>query len=166
MQPVETIFNGFKIFIVNTQSYKTISANPNTVNKEWVLVDIKGLPLGRVSAIIANFLRGKYKTNFTPHADCGDYVIVINADKAIMTGRKMENREIFSHTGYPGGQKRITPIQMLEKDGKSVVKHAIKGMLPKNKLGAAILKNLYIYTGTEYEQEAQKPTLINLNDLK
>jgi|TARA_B110000908_G_scaffold53275_1_gene65050 large subunit ribosomal protein L13 len=151
---------------VDTLSYKTLSANKETANKQWFIVDAENQILGRMSSKIAKILRGKYKTNFTPHADCGDYVIVINADKAIMTGRKMENREIFSHTGYPGGQKRITPIQMLEKDGTSVVKHAIKGMLPKNKLGAAILKNLYIYTGTEYEQEAQKPTLINLNDLK
>ena len=151
---------------MDTLSYKTLSANKETANKQWFIVDAENQILGRMSSKIAKILRGKYKTNFTPHADCGDYVIVINADKAIMTGRKMENREIFSHTGYPGGQKRITPIQMLEKDGTSVVKHAIKGMLPKNKLGAAILKNLYIYTDTEYEQEAQKPTLINLNDLK
>ena len=151
---------------MDTLSYKTLSANKETANKQWFIVDAENQILGRMSSKIAKILRGKYKTNFTPHADCGDYVIVINADKAIMTGRKMENREIFSHTGYPGGQKRITPIQMLEKDGTSLVKHAVRGMLPKNKLGAAILKNLYIYTGTEYEQEAQKPTLINLNDLK
>ena len=151
---------------MDTLSYKTLSANKETANKQWFIVDAENQILGRMSSKIAKILRGKYKTNFTPHADCGDYVIIINADKAIMTGKKMENREIFSHTGYPGGQKRITPVQMLEKDGTSVVKHAIKGMLPKNKLGAAILKNLYIYTGTEYEQEAQKPTLINLNDLK
>ena len=151
---------------MDTLSYKTLSANKETANKVWFVVDAEGQTLGRMASKIAKVLRGKYKTNFTPHADCGDYVIVINADKAIMTGRKMENREIFSHTGYPGGQKRITPIQMLEKDGTSLVKHAVRGMLPKNKLGAAILKNLYIYTGTDHDQEAQKPTLINLNDLK
>ena len=151
---------------MDTLSYKTLSANKETANKQWFIVDAENQILGRMSSKIAKILRGKYKTNFTPHADCGDYVIVINADKAIMTGRKMENREIFSHTGYPGGQKRITPIQMLEKDGTSLVQHAVKGMLPKNKLGAAILKNLYIYTGTDHDQEAQKPTLINLNDLK
>ena len=151
---------------MDTLSYKTLSANKETANKEWFIVDAKNQILGRMSSKIAMVLRGKHKTNFTPHADCGDYVIVINADKAIMTGRKMENREIFSHTGYPGGQKRITPIQMLEKDGTSLVQHAVRGMLPKNKLGAAILKNLYIYTGTDHDQEAQKPTLINLNDLK
>ena len=151
---------------MDTLSYKTLSSNKETSNKEWFIVDAENQILGRMSSKIAMVLRGKHKTNFTPHADCGDYVIVINADKAIMTGRKMENREIFSHTGYPGGQKRITPIQMLEKDGTSLVKHAVRGMLPKNKLGAAILKNLYIYTGTDHDQEAQKPTLINLNDLK
>ena len=151
---------------MDTLSYKTLSANKETANKQWFIVDAENQILGRMSSKIAKILRGKYKTNFTPHADCGDYVIIINADKSIMTGKKMENREIFSHTGYPGGQKRITPVQMLEKDGTSVVKHAIKGMLPKNKLGAAILRNLYIYTGTEHDQEAQKPTLINLNDLK
>ena len=151
---------------MDTLSYKTLSASKETANKEWFVVDAEGQTLGRMASKVAKVLRGKYKTNFTPHADCGDYVIVINADKAIMTGRKMENREIFSHTGYPGGQKRITPTQMLEKDGTSLVKHAVRGMLPKNKLGAAILKNLYIYTGTDHDQEAQKPTLINLNDLK
>jgi large subunit ribosomal protein L13 len=151
---------------VDTLSYKTLSSNKITANKKWFLIDADGQNLGRFASKISKVLRGKYKTNFTPHADCGDNVIVINADKAIMTGRKMENREIFSHTGYPGGQKRITPTQMLEKDGTSLVKHAVRGMLPKNKLGAAILKNLYIYTGNDHDQEAQKPTLINLNDLK
>ena len=151
---------------MDTLSYKTLSANKETANKEWFLVDAENQILGRMSSKIAMVLRGKHKTNFTPHADCGDFVIIINADKIVMTGAKMEKREIFSHTGYPGGQKRITPTQMLEKDGTSVVKHAIKGMLPKNKLGAAILKNLYVYTGTEHNHEAQKPTLLNLNDLK
>ena len=151
---------------MDTLSYKTLSANKETANKEWFLVDAENQILGRMSSKIAKILRGKYKTNFTPHADCGDFVIIINADKIVMTGAKMEKREIFSHTGYPGGQKRITPTQMLEKDGTSVVKHAVKGMIPKNKLGAAILKNLYVYTGIEHNHEAQKPTLLNLNDLK
>ena len=151
---------------MDTLSYKTLSANKETANKEWFLVDAENQILGRMSSKIAKILRGKYKTNFTPHADCGDFVIIINADKIVMTGAKMEKREIFSHTGYPGGQKRITPTQMLEKDGTSVVKHAVKGMLPKNKLGAAILKNLYVYTGTVHNQESQKPKSLNLNDLK
>ena len=151
---------------MDTLSYKTLSANKETANKEWFLVDAENQILGRMSSKIAMVLRGKHKTNFTPHADCGDFVIIINADKIVMTGAKMEKREIFSHTGYPGGQKRITPTQMLEKDGTSVVKHAVKGMPPKNKLGAAILKNLYVYTGTEHNHEAQKPKSLNLNDLK
>ena len=151
---------------MDTLSYKTLSANQETANKVWFVVDADGQVLGRMASKIAKILRGKYKTNFTPHADCGDYVIVINAGKIVMTGNKMEDRRIFSHTGYPGGQKRISPSAMLAKDETSVVKHAVKGMLPKNKLGAAILKNCYIYSGTEHEQEAQKPTNLNLNDLK
>ena len=151
---------------MDTLSYKTLSANKETANKEWFVVDAENQILGRMASKIAKVLRGKYKTNFTPHADCGDYVIVINADKVIMTGNKMTEREIFSHTGYPGGQKRLTPTQMLEKDGTSLVKHAVKGMLPKNKLGAAVLKNLYIYSGSEHSHEAQKPKVLNLNDLK
>ena len=151
---------------MDTLSYKTLSANKETANKQWWIVDVEGEILGRMASKIAKVLRGKYKTNFTPHADCGDYVVVINAGKIVMSGNKMEKREIFSHTGFPGGQKRTSPAQMLAKDETSVVKHAIKGMLPKNKLGRAILKNCHIYAGTQYEQEAQKPQQLNLNDLK
>jgi large subunit ribosomal protein L13 len=151
---------------VDTLSYKTLSANKETANKEWFVVDADGQTLGRMASKIAKVLRGKYKTNFTPHADCGDYVIVINAGKIVMTGKKMEDRRIFSHTGYPGGQKRISPAAMLAKDETSVVKHAIREMLPKTKLGAAILKNCYIYAGAEHDQEAQQPQALNLNDLK
>ena len=142
---------------MDTLSYKTLSSNKETANKEWFIVDAENQILGRMSSKIAMILRGKYKTNFTPHADCGDYVIVINADKAIMTGRKMENREIFSHTGYPGGQKRITPTQMLEKDGTSLVKHAVRGMLPKNKLGREISKHIRVYKDDNHNQSAQQP---------
>ena len=151
---------------MDTLSYKTLSANKETANKQWFVVDADGQTLGRMASKIAKVLRGKYKTNFTPHADCGDYVIIINAGKIVMTGNKMEDRRIFSYTGYPGGQKRISPAEMLAKDETSVVKHAIRGMLPKTKLGAAILKNCYIYAGAEHDQEAQKPTALNLNDLK
>ncbi len=151
---------------MDTLSYKTLSANKETANKVWFVIDAEGQTLGRMASKIAKVLRGKYKTNFTPHADCGDYVIVINAGKIVMTGKKMEDRRIFSHTGYPGGQKRISPAQMLAKDETSVVKHAVKGMLPKNKLGDAILRNCYIYAGAEHDQEAQKPKELNLNDLK
>ena len=151
---------------MDTLSYKTLSANKETADKKWFVVDAEGQTLGRMASKIAKVLRGKYKTNFTPHADCGDYVIIINAGKIVMSGNKMTDREIFSHTGYPGGQKRISPSEMLAKDETSVVRHAVKGMLPKNKLGAAILRNCYIYPGVEHDQEAQKPTLLNLKDLK
>ncbi len=151
---------------MDTLSYKTLSANKETADKKWWVVDAEGQTLGRMASKVAKILRGKYKTNFTPHADCGDYVVILNAGKIVMSGNKMKDREIFSHTGYPGGQKRITPTEMLAKDETSVVKHAIKGMLPKNKLGAAILKNCYIYAGAEHDQEAQKPKALNLNDLK
>ena len=151
---------------MDTLSYKTLSANKETADKQWFVVDADGQTLGRMASKVAKVLRGKYKTNFTPHADCGDYVVIINADKIIMTGKKMTDREIFSHTGYPGGQKRISPSQMLAKDPTSVVRHAVRGMLPKNKLGSAILRNCYIYAGAEHDQEAQKPKSLNLNDLK
>ncbi len=151
---------------MDTLSYKTLSANKETAEKKWFVVDAEGHTLGRMASKVAKVLRGKYKTNFTPHADCGDFVIIVNAGKIVMTGNKMNDREIFSHTGYPGGQKRISPSEMLAKDETSVVRHAIRGMLPKNKLGAAILRNCYIYAGAEHDQEAQKPTSLNLNDLK
>ena len=151
---------------MDTLSYKTLSANKETANKQWFVVDAEGQILGRMASKVAKILRGKHKTNFTPHVDCGDFVIILNAGKIVMSGNKMEDRKIFSHTGYPGGQKRISPSEMLAKDETSVVKHAIKGMLPKNKLGAAILKNCFIYAGSEHDQEAQKPAVLNLNDLK
>ena len=151
---------------MDTLSYKTLSANKETANKQWFVVDAEGQTLGRMASKVAKILRGKHKTNFTPHADCGDFVIILNAGKIVMSGNKMADRQIFSHTGYPGGQKRISPSEMLAKDETSVVKHAIKGMLPKNKLGAAILKNCFIYAGTEHDQQAQKPAVLNLNDLK
>ena len=151
---------------MDTLSYKTLSANKETANKQWFIIDAEGQTLGRMASKVAKVLRGKYKTNFTPHADCGDYVIIINAGKIVMTGKKMTDREIFRHTGYPGGQKRISPSEMLAKDEVSVVKHAVKGMLPKNKLGSKILRNCYIYAGAEHDKEAQKPKALNLNDLK
>ena len=151
---------------MDTLSYKTLSASKETADKKWFVVDAEGQTLGRMVSKVAKVLRGKYKTNFTPHADCGDYVIILNAGKIVMTGMKMTDREVFSYTGYPGGQRRISPKEMLAKDETSVVRHALKGMLPKNKLGAAILKNCYIYAGSEHDQEAQKPKALNLNDLK
>jgi len=151
---------------VDTLSYKTLSANKENADKKWFVVDASEQVLGRMASKVANVLRGKYKTNYTPHADCGDNVIIINAGKITMSGKKMTDRELFTYTGYPGGQRRVTPNEMLTKDETSVVRHAVKGMLPKNKLGAAILRNCYIYSGSEHNHEAQKPTNLNLNDLK
>ena len=147
-------------------SYKTLSVNKENAEKKWFLIDAENMILGRLCSKVAKVLRGKYKTNFTPHADCGDYVVIINSSKIVLSGNKMQKREIFSHTGYPGGQKRVTLREMHAKDKTSLVRHAIRGMLPKNKLGRAIIKNCYIYESSEHKHLAQKPKQINLNDLK
>ena len=151
---------------MDTLSYKTASANKNTVNKEWLLVDADGQALGRLASEVAKLLRGKHKPNFTPHVDCGDNVVVINASKVTLSGNKWEAKEYIRHTGYPGGQKSLTAQELYDKDPARMVEKAIKGMLPKNKLGAAIFRNLKVYSGEEHQQEAQKPRVINLNDKK
>lgn len=151
---------------MNTLSYKTVSANKATAKKEWVVVDAAGQPLGRMASKVAKILRGKYKTNFTPHADCGDNVIVLNAGKVALSGNKWADKEYIWHTGYPGGQKSLTAEELHKKDGLKLVENAVKGMLPKNRLGRAIFKNLYVYEGAEHKQEAQQPKLINLNEIK
>lgn len=151
---------------MNTLSYKTVSANNATVNKEWVLVDAADQPLGRMSSIVAKLLRGKYKPNFTPHVDCGDNVIVINADKVKLSGNKWSEKTYLRHTGYPGGQRSLTARELYEKDPARVVEKAVKGMLPKNKLGSAIYRNLKVYSGAEHGHDAQQPTVINLNEIK
>lgn len=151
---------------MNTLSYKTVSANKNTVNKEWVLIDAENEVLGRLASVTAKFLRGKYKTNFTPHVDCGDNVIIINADKIRLTGNKWEQKEYIRHTGYPGGQRITTANEMMAKKPEAMVEKAVKGMLPKNKLGADLFRNLYVYAGNEHNQEAQKPKKINLKSIR
>src|SRR6185295_9212340 len=115
-------------------SYKTVSANKNTVQKNWVLVDVADQPLGRISSFIASLIRGKHNTNFTPHVDTGDYVVVINAEKVKLTGKKMTEKQYVSYTGYPGGQRFATPKELLQKHPERIVEHAVKGMLPENKL--------------------------------
>ena len=151
---------------MDTLSYKTVSANKNTVNKEWVVVDAEGQTLGRMSSVVAKLLRGKYKTNYTPHVDCGDNVVVINASKINLTGKKWDAKSYIRHTGYPGGQRSLTAKEMYSKDPARLVENAVKGMLPKNKLGSAIYRNLKVYAGAEHGQEAQKPKAININELK
>ncbi len=159
-------FTIFKSNEMNTLSYKTVSANKETVNKEWVLIDAENQVLGRMSSIAAKFLRGKYKTNFTPHVDCGDNVIIINADKIVLTGNKMNDKEYIRHTGYPGGQRRRTPAELMKMKPTAVVESAIKGMLPKNRLGADLFRNLFVYAGSEHPHEAQKPKTIDLTKIK
>jgi len=151
---------------VDTLSYKTISANKATAQKEWVVVDASGQTLGRLASKVAKLLRGKYKPSFTPHADCGDNVIIINADKVVLTGNKWNDRVYLRYTGYPGGQREMTPAVLLEKGADRLMHKVVKGMLPKNKLGAALLKNLYVYAGTEHKHEAQQPKTLDINTLK
>jgi len=151
---------------VNTLSYKTVSANKATVQKEWIVVDAEGHNLGRFASKVAMLLRGKYKPNFTPHVDCGDNVIVINAEKINLTGNKLEEKTYIRHTGYPGGQRTLTAKVVKEKNPALLVERAVKGMLPKNKLGAELFRNLNVYVGPEHKNEAQKPKTVNLNDLK
>jgi len=150
---------------VDTLSYKTISANKATADKQWVLVDAEGQTLGRMASKVAKILRGKYKPSFTPHADCGDNVVIINAEKINLTGNKWTDKSYIRHTGYPGGQRSLTATELFEKDPAKLVEKSVKGMLPKNKLGSALFRNLKVYVGSEHDQEAQKPTTINLNDL-
>ena len=158
--------SGIKFLQVNTISYKTISANAATVDKQWVVVDAEGQTLGRLSSKVAKLIRGKYKPNFTPHVDCGDHVIVINAEKIQLTGNKWEQKEYFSHTGYPGGQSRRSPRELHEKNPALLVEKAVRGMLPKNKLGRSLFKNLHVVIGDKHQHEGQKPKSIQLNDLK
>ena len=151
---------------MNTSSYKTVSANKATTNKEWVVVDAAGQPLGRMASKVAKILRGKHKTNFTPHVDCGDNVIVLNAGQVALSGNKWADKEYIWHTGYPGGQKSLTAEELQKKDSLRLIEHAVRGMLPKNRLGRAILKNLHVYEGSEHKHEAQQPKVINLNEIK
>lgn len=151
---------------MNTLSYKTISANKQTSTKEWVVVNAENEIVGRLAAKVAKLLRGKYKTNFTPHVDCGDNVIIINADKVVFTGNKMEAKEYVRYTGYPGGQRFATPAMLMKRFPERIVENAVKGMLPKNRLGRAIYRNLYVYTGSEHPHVAQLPKEIILNNLK
>ena len=150
---------------MDTLSYKTVSANKKTVNKEWVVLDAEGQSLGRLSSIAAKFIRGKYKPDYTPHVDCGDNVIVINAEKINLTGKKWDAKEYIRYTNYPGGQRSLTASELFGKDPARLIEKSVKGMLPKNKLGSALFKNLKVYVGSEHDHEAQKPKSINLNEL-
>ena len=151
---------------MDTLSYKTVSANKATVNKEWVLVDAEGQNLGRLASRVAILLRGKHKPNFTPHVDCGDNVIITNAAKINLTGKKWTEKSYIRHTGYPGGQRSLTAQELYDKNPERLIEKAVKGMLPKNKLGAALFRNLKVYAGSEHNQDAQKPKTVNLIEFK
>jgi large subunit ribosomal protein L13 len=150
---------------VDTLSYKTISGNKETADKKWLLVDAEGQTLGRLASKVAYMIRGKHKANFTPHADCGDNVIVINAEKVTMTGNKWDDKTYIRHTGYPGGQRSLTAKELMAKRPIRLVEMAVKGMLPKNKLGAALYKNLKVVEGAKHGHDAQTPETINLETI-
>lgn len=151
---------------MNTLSYKTQTPKPADIQKEWLLVDAENEVLGRLATQVAKILRGKHKTNYTPHLDCGDNVIVINAEKVRLTGDKMNSKEYFHYSGYPGGQSVGTPKEMLRKKPGYVVEEAIRGMLPKNRLGAELFRNLRVFPGAEHTLQAQKPKQINIHEIK
>lgn len=151
---------------MNTLSYKTISANEKIVKKEWVLIDAENEVVGRLATTVARILRGKTKTYYTPHFDCGDNVIIINADKIRFTGEKMTEKQYVRHTGYPGGQRFATPKELLKRKPIAILEHAVRGMLPKNRLGDKLYRNLYVYAGPTHPHEGQQPKLININEIK
>lgn len=151
---------------MDTLSYKTISGNTETAYKKWFIVDAEGQTVGRLASKVAKIIRGKYKTCYTPHADCGDNVIVVNAEKVAFSGTKLEDKEYVRFSGYPGGQRFTAAKDMLKNHPERLIEKAIKGMLPKNTLGRQLYRNLKVYKGSEHKHEAQKPTLLNLDSLK
>ena len=153
---------------MDTLSYKTISANKETAKKEWVVIDATDQVVGRLASKVAKLIRGKYKPNFTPHVDCGDNVIIINAAKVVFTGKKETDKVYTRYTGYPGGQRFNTPEQLRKRpDGMDkILRHAVMGMLPKGRLGRQLIDNLYVYNGTEHNHQAQQPKAIDINQYK
>ena len=150
---------------MNTQSYKTVFANPKTVSKGWVVIDATDVVLGRLASRVALILRGKDKPYFTPNQDCGDNVVILNADKVKLTGKKLNDKVFVRYTGYPGGQRFATPKDILAKKPTELVRMAVKGMLPKTRLGNKLIKNLYLVQGNEIPQKAQNPKTIKLNEI-
>jgi len=146
--------------------YKTVSVNKATAKKEWVVVDAEGQILGRMASKVAKLLRGKYKPSYTPNVDCGDNVIIVNAGKVQLTGNKWNDRVYVRYTGFPGGQREFTPADLMAKGADKLVRKVVKGMLPKNRLGAKQINNLYIFEGAEHNMQAQQPKAIDINTLK
>ena len=151
---------------MDTLSYKTISVNKETAQKEWVVVDATGQSLGRLASKVAKLLRGKYKPSFTPHVDCGDNVIIVNADKVELTGNKWTDRTYLRFSGYPGGQREYSPADLMKKSPDKLFRKVVKGMLPKNKLADRLINNMYVYAGSEHPHQAQTPRKIDINTLK
>ena len=150
---------------MDTQSYKSVFLNKATVNKEWVVIDATDLALGRLAAGVVVVLRGKTNAGFTPNVDCGDNVIVINAEKVALKGKKMTNKVYTRYTGYPGGQRTTTAKEILRTRPTELVRKAVKGMLPKTRLGDKLINNLFIYAGPEHPHQAQQPKEIKLNEI-
>lgn len=148
---------------MDTLSYKTASISNEAVEKKWHLIDAEGQNLGRLATVVAGLVRGKHKPSFTPHIDCGDHVIVINAEKVNLTGNKWDNKTYIRHTGYPGGQRERTAREVLNRKPEDLVEKAVRGMLPKNRLGRQIFKNLHVVVGPDHNHDAQKPEKYELN---
>ena len=151
---------------MNTLSYRTLAGNTETADKKWFVVDAEGQTVGRLASKVAKVIRGKYKTCYTPHADCGDNVIVINAEKIAFSGTKLQNTEYVRFSGYPGGQRFTSAENMLKNHPERLIEKAIKGMLPKNTLGRKLYTNLKVYKGAAHNHDAQQPELLNLDTLK
>ncbi len=151
---------------MDTLTYKTKSAKPESIHKEWFLIDAENEILGRLASKVAHILRGKNKTNYTPHMDCGDNIIIINAEKVRLTGNKLADKVYLRYSGYPGGQYETTAKELLVKKPTAMIEKAVKGMLPKTKLGDAIIKNLHVYAGNQHPHEAQQPIAIKLSSIK
>ncbi|MBQ7709846.1 MAG: 50S ribosomal protein L13 [Bacteroidales bacterium] len=150
---------------MDTLSYKTVSLNKATVNKEWLVIDATDIALGRLASRVALVLRGKNKPGYTPHVDCGDNVIIVNAEKIRLTGKKMTDRVYVRYTGYPGGQRFSTPHEILASRPEELIRMSVRGMLPKTRLGSKLINNLYIYAGPEHKQQAQNPKTIKFNEI-
>ena len=142
---------------------KTFMQKKENIERNWYVIDAEGKTLGRVATKAAHVLRGKHKVTYTPYVDCGDYVIIVNADKVVLTGNKLEDKKYYNHSGYPGGTTFTTPQKMLATQPEKVVEIAVRGMLPKNKLGAQMYRKLNVYAGPEHPHAAQKPEILELN---
>ena len=151
---------------MDTLSYRTISANKETVEKQWILLNAEGQVLGRLASHAAKMLRGKNKPYYTPHVDCGDNVVIINAEKVVLTGKKMTDKEYITYSGYPGGKKIHSPEELMKKRPIAVVEEAVRGMLPRTRLGRAIFGNLHVYAGPEHPHQGQAPKEIDINTIK